>query len=262
MIQRCFRFWFVGWCSSQSRLSLCERNAAFAEQEATLTLSRSTELLRKQNCVASLRSSYSCLLLLATILCFVDGQRAASAQDSVKTSKADTKPETNADATLADKKKTEITEADRAHVLKFAKENHPELAGLLEQLQKSRPNEFSKAVRELHQQVRALDRVRERSPARYEEQLASWKRDSKIRLLMARWAKKNDPALEQEIRALLKERREARLAQLRSERERLNQMQRKLDEQLLEMEQPMDQQISAEWDLLSRRNRKTDRKDE
>lgn len=211
--------------------------------------------------MASLRLSHSCLLLLATISCFVAGQRSTSAQDSVKPSKVETKSESSTDASAqADKKKTEITEADRAYVLKFAKENHPELAGLLEQLQKSRPNEFAKAVRELHQQVRALDRVRERSPARYEEQLASWKRDSKIRLLMARWAKKNDPALEQEIRALLKERREARLAQLRSERERLNQMQRKLDEQLLEMEQPMDQQISAEWDLLSKRNRKSDRK--
>lgn len=162
----------------------------------------------------------------------------------------------------AEKKKTEITDADRAHVLQFAKENHPELAGLLEQLQKSRPDEFAKAVRELHLQVRALDRIRERSPARYEEQLNGWKRDSKIRLLMARWAKKNDPALEQEIRTLLTERRESRLVQLKSERERLNQLQRKIDEQLLDLEQPMQQQIDSEWEVLSRRNRKTDRKTE
>ena len=154
------------------------------------------------------------------------------------------------------KKNSEITDEDRARVLAFANEHHPELAGLLEQLKKSRPNEFNKAVRELRQQVQALDRVRERAPAKYEEQLASWKRDSQIRLLMARWVKNNDPALEREIRALLKERREARLAQLKADRERVNQQQRKLDEQLLEFEKPIDDQVGEEWDQLAKRNRK------
>lgn len=163
---------------------------------------------------------------------------------------------TAASNTDVEKKKGEITGEDRDKVLAFAKEHHPELAGLLEQLEKSRPNEFSKAVRELRQQVQVLDRVRERSPAKYEEQLASWKRDSQIRLLMARWAKKNDPAIEVEIRALLKVRREARLAQLKADRERVNQQQRKLDEQLLEFEQPMDEQVGEEWNQLAKRNRK------
>ena len=176
---------------------------------------------------------------------------AVKAQGAESTEKAElAKPETDK------KKNAEVTDEDRERVIAFAKEHHPELAGLLEQLKKSRPNEFNKAVRELRQQISVLDRVRERSPAKYSEQLASWKRDSQIRLLMARWAKKSDPAIEKEIRVLLKERREARLAQLKADRERVNQQQRKLDEQLLEFEKPIDDQVGEEWDQLAKRNRK------
>ena len=190
-----------------------------------------------------------CLLLIVLALFATSG--AVQAQGTESTEKAElAKSETDK------KKNAEVTDEDRERVIAFAKEHHPELAGLLEQLKKSRPNEFNKAVRELRQQISVLDRVRERSPAKYSEQLASWKRDSQIRLLMARWAKKNDPAIEKEIRALLKERREARLAQLKADRERVNQQQRKLDEQLLEFEKPIDDQVGDEWDQLAKRNRK------
>ncbi len=190
-----------------------------------------------------------CLLLIILALFATSG--AVQAQGTESTEKAElAKSETDK------KKNAEVTDEDRERVIAFAKEHHPELAGLLEQLKKSRPNEFNKAVRELRQQISVLDRVRERSPAKYSEQLASWKRDSQIRLLMARWAKKNDPAIEKEIRALLKERREARLAQLKADRERVNQQQRKLDEQLLEFEKPIDDQVGDEWDQLAKRNRK------
>jgi hypothetical protein len=190
-----------------------------------------------------------CLLMIA--LAWFATSDVAMAQGTESTENAEqAKSETDK------KKNAEVADEDRERVIAFAKEHHPELAGLLEQLKKSRPNEFNKAVRELRQQISALDRVRERSPAKYAEQLASWKRDSQIRLLMARWAKKNDPAIEKEIRALLKERREARLAQLKADRERVNQQQRKLDEQLLEFEKPIDDLVGEEWDQLAKRNRK------
>ena len=197
----------------------------------------------------TLKSSKLFFLLLIALALFA-APETVKAQGTESTEKAElAKSET-------DKKNAEVTDEDREQVIAFAHEHHPELAGLLEQLRKSRPNEFNKAVKELRQQISALDRVRERSPAKYSEQLVSWKRDSQIRLLMARWAKKNDPAIEKEIRALLKERREARLAQLKADRERLNQQQRKLDEQLLEFEKPIDDQVGEEWDLLAKRNRK------
>ncbi len=148
----------------------------------------------------------------------------------------------------------DVTEA---RVLAFAKEHHPELAGLLEQLRTSRSKEFNKAIRELSGQVQKLDRIRERTPARFEHELGLWKNESQTKLLVARWVMSQDPELEKEIRGLLKQRQEMKLTQLKLDRDKLMERLKALESQVETAESDPDAQIEDEWKKLSRRhNRK------
>jgi DNA repair exonuclease SbcCD ATPase subunit len=147
--------------------------------------------------------------------------------------------------------KAEVSADERAAAMKFAADNHPELARLLEQLDKSRPGEFARAVKEIHQQFQRLERIREKSPGRYSEQLEAWKQNSQIRVLVARWSRSRDSELEKQIRQLLLQRRETRLAQLKAEQQRLQEQLTRVDEQLKSMSTPMSVQVDLEWDQLS-----------
>lgn len=151
------------------------------------------------------------------------------------------------------KSRNENSEVDRKAAMAFATQHHPELARLLEQLEKSRPHEFARAVKDLNQQLQQLERTREKNPVRYETQLESWKVESQIRVLIARWSLNRDAELEIQIRDLLKQRREAKMAQLKADKERLLEQQRKIDEQLAELSDPMDSQVDKEWEQLAKK---------
>jgi len=146
-----------------------------------------------------------------------------------------------------------ISEQERADVQKFVTEHHPELSTLLTQLQKSRPAEYERAIRELVTQTQAILRLKERSPARYESQLTAWKVDSQIRILMARWSRKNDAETEARVRSLIAERQQLRREQVTAEKQRLSEQLQKLNDQLQDLDQPEPQRVQTEWEQLSRR---------
>jgi DNA-binding transcriptional MerR regulator len=146
-----------------------------------------------------------------------------------------------------------VTPEQRRQVLAFAREHHPELARLLEQLDKSRSGEFGRAVRELNLQIQRLERTREKSPARYAVQLESWKVDSQIRILMARWVRNHDDGLERQIRTLLRERQTARVAQLTAEQQRLEDQLKRINQQLTELAGDGEALVDKEWQQLASR---------
>ncbi len=155
----------------------------------------------------------------------------------------------------SDKKpaKLEVSVVDRQSAMTFATENHPELARLLEQLEKSRPGEFARAMKELNQQVQRLENVKDKSASRYAEQLESWKRDSQIRVQIARWSRSQDAEQERQIRELLKKRREARVAQLQADQKRVSDQLARINEQLATMSESMESQVDKEWEQLSKK---------
>jgi hypothetical protein len=156
--------------------------------------------------------------------------------------------------TLSEKtgiQKASVTPDDRASAMQFAETHHPELAKLLVQLEKSRPGEFVRAVRDLNQQVQRLEKIRERTPSRYEEQLAIWKGDSQIRVLLARWSRNREPALETQIRDLLRQRRESRLARLKADQKRLEEQLARVNRQVETLSVAPEAQLEQEWNQLT-----------
>ena len=129
-------------------------------------------------------------------------------------------------------------------------EHHPELARLLEQLRKSRPHEFQRAVRELIQQIQTLEKLQERNSTRYAHQLELWKNDSQIRVLVAKWSHTQNDALEQEIRGLLQQRRDMKLAQLKFDQQRLTEQLQKVEKQIATVS---DSELEREWEQLAKK---------
>lgn len=155
----------------------------------------------------------------------------------------------------ADRKsaRIEISSAEQAAAMEFAKIHHPELFGLLEQLQKSRPDEFQKGIRDLHIQTQGIAKLKDRNPARYESQLEAWKLDSQIRVLVARWSRSKEPELKAQVRTLLAERQQLRMKHIEQEEKRLQEQLRKLQEQKNAMSAPLEERVQKEWDQLANR---------
>lgn len=180
----------------------------------------------------------------------------ASASNAQDDPGAAQKTEDTAGQKVVPEKKTRknlVSDEEAVTAMKFAADNHPELAGLLEQLRKSRPAEFQRAAKELTLQIQVLERIRQKNSARYESQLELWKQNSQIRVLMARWSRTKDPELEKQVRGLLRERHEAKVLQLQAEKERLSQQLAKNNEQLAALTESADSQLDREWEQLSKK---------
>lgn len=189
------------------------------------------------------------LLILAFACC--DSQTASAADPPATSVRADVpKPLEKS----ADKKvRPEFSESDLVATMAFASEHHPELARLLEHLRKSRSNEFQRAARELNQQILVLEKIKEKNPARYEHQLQLWKEDSQIRVLVAKWSLSKGEDIEKQIRRLLQQRRDTKVAQLKAEQKRLAEQLQKVEKQLTTLSEMPDSQIDREWEQLAKK---------
>lgn len=156
-------------------------------------------------------------------------------------------------------KRRDQESAEEQAALAFAKENHPELASLLEQLRSSSPKGYQSAIAELTRDRERLARVQERTPDRYESELALWRLDSRIRLLAARSAMSDGSTVRAELKELLAERREVKLARLKSDLERQQVRMERLESSIAELESGGDEAVENELEqLLGRAQRRAD----
>jgi hypothetical protein len=132
----------------------------------------------------------------------------------------------------------------------FARTHHAELAKLLEQLRKNAPKEYRAAVADLDRARQKLDKTKARSAERYEAELAEWKLDSRIRLMVARLAMGGNPELETELRSAIGERLALRARLLSDEIATLERRLEKLREQQTSAQQSRDEAITRELDRL------------
>ncbi len=198
-----------------------------------------------------MRSSRFLLIVLTLAYTSLDSQ-SSSAADPPATSVRVDAPKA-VDKSAEKKLRTELSESEIVATMAFASEHHPELARLLEHLRRSRSNEFQRAARELNQQILVLEKLKEKNPARYEHQLQLWKNDSQIRVLVAKWSLSKDEAMEQQIRQLLQQRRDTKVAQLKAEQRRLSEQLQKVERQLTTISEMPDSQIDREWEQLAKK---------
>ena len=164
------------------------------------------------------RRSTAWLIAAATLVCVA--ATVASALAQVQTPSSETKPAKSA-KTGANGPTSAFTPEREAAAMKFVREHHPEVADLLDHLRASRPDQYHRAARELFRASERVAQWKERDAARYELELKLWKINSRIQLLTARSTMSPDMDIEAELKSLLAERVDTRLALRRHDREQL-----------------------------------------
>ena len=134
-----------------------------------------------------------------------------------------------------------------AAAVAFAVAHHPELVPLLDRLRTEAPAEFAAAVADLDRTRERLAKLSDRYPERHEAALAEWKLSSRIRLVLARLATNPSAKAEEELRQLVRQRAEARLAPLRAEQERITTRLEKVTAQLEAFDRDPDAAVAAEY---------------
>ena len=142
-----------------------------------------------------------------------------------------------------------------ALAIAFARTHHPEMADLVEKLRERHPVHFGKAVRDLARTQDRLQKLEAKSPERFESELASWKLDSRIRLLTARNAMKGSAEQGDQLKDLIAQRYDLRMAQQQKERTRLVERLQTLDAQLAEASAQREVSVQKEFDRLTKATR-------
>lgn len=142
--------------------------------------------------------------------------------------------------------------AEQAAAVDFARANHPELADLLERLEDSDRPSYEKAVRDIAATSEKLAKLRETDPERHALVVRNWTLDSRARLLTARLTMSDDPELRGQLKKLLRERQDGRLALLKLDRTRTSVRLEKLDSQIEELERNRDAAIERDLAKVDR----------
>jgi hypothetical protein len=154
-----------------------------------------------------------------------------------------------------------FSEEREAAALTFVREHHPEVADLLARLKSNRPGQYRKAIRELSQQNQRLAQWKDRDPARYELELRLWKLQSKVQLLSARATMSGSVVEETELRQVLAEQMDVRIALIKLQRDTAARRVQELEGQIVRLtagrDSTIDRQITrAKQAIEQQRKRK------
>jgi hypothetical protein len=137
-----------------------------------------------------------------------------------------------------------FTPEREAAALAFANQHHAELVTLLAALKERNRNEYERAIGELWRTSERLATSREKDPERHALELVDWKLNSRIQLLAARFSMNESPAVEEELRAAIKEQTTVRIKVLELDRDRAATRAKKLEEQIQAANAGVDEEVN------------------
>lgn len=196
------------------------------------------------------RVSLVALLSLGGLLALAD--EPAGTPDSAKTKESPVRPRRAAPAPALDESR------ERA-ALAFVRENHPELATLLEQLKAMKPAEYARAITELSQVSRSLAKLKTDNPQRYQVGLELWKAKSNAELLAARWMNAPSAELESQLRAALENQIDVEIRQQELVRDQLRARLEVVDGTIARMNQNREKRVESRLQNLRNKNQRSRR---
>lgn len=145
-----------------------------------------------------------------------------------------------------------VTPEREAAVKTFVERNHPELTELLTHLKANKPQEYERAIRELHRITERLAGIQERDRAQYELELKLWTAQSRVQLFTAKLRMDSTDDLKSQLRDALNAQAEAKVALLKHERTRVTARLEKIDADIAQFETDRQKVIDKQMDLLTR----------
>jgi hypothetical protein len=177
--------------------------------------------------------------ITALVLALFLQSTARTGEESPKAPVQSEKPAASPVSEKSPKNVRPSTAKQERQIIEFARIHHPELADLLEKLKTADPAEYQRALADLRLARNRLLRLQERDSADFPRELALWKIESRIRLLLAQMVVEDDEkSLESSLRPLLAERRELKQQSLQAERKRIADRLAKLDRQIEQLHEP------------------------
>ena len=160
----------------------------------------------------------------------------------------DKKPQAKADKPMP----MNVTPEREAAVRTFVDLNHPELAELLTHLKSNKPQEYERAIRELHRITERLAGIQERDRDQYDLEIKLWTAQSRVQLLTAKLRMGTTGELKDQLRQALNSQADAKVALLKHERERVAGRLTKIDADIAQFENNRDQVIEKQMELLEK----------
>ena len=168
-------------------------------------------------------------------------------------------PNSNARATNAARQKPAakakrvpgVTRGREAAVLTFVRDHHPQLESLLVYLKKNRSDEYKQAFLELFAQSERLARIQELDEARYDLELAKWKVESRIKLLLARMQMDTNPELLEQLHGEVSEQVRLRIELMKSDRRRMLDRMEKFNQRLERLSANPEQEVQRQLRMLT-----------
>ncbi len=179
-----------------------------------------------------------------------DQNRAASASNPVA---QDPAADTKRPEQVPPETPQRIDKKRRAELMKFVRQNHPELAPLINSLKSERPAQYQAALRSLDRDVSSLNALKAKLPEpRYQQAVDNWKLRSRIQLLTAQLSITDTPAKRKKLRRLIVRQIDNRIEQLSAELERLNQVVERIDGNVTDLKSNRAAEIQRQMDTVVR----------
>jgi len=145
-----------------------------------------------------------------------------------------------------------VTPEREAAVQTFVERNHPELAELLTHLKANKPQEYERAIRELHRITERLAGIQERDRTQYDLELKLWTAQSRVQLFTAKLRMDSTGELKNQLRDALNAQAEAKVALLKHERIRVTARLNRIDADIAQFENDRQKVIDKQMELLTR----------
>jgi hypothetical protein len=147
-----------------------------------------------------------------------------------------------------------FTPEREAAAVQFVERHHPELAGVLAALKKTKSNDYEQAVRELFQTRERLAMVRLSDEALYDLLLQSWINNSSAELLAARIACAAEPvpALDDELKRLLSRQIDLQIQAVQHNRQKTAKMLEVMDSSIRSLEDSRGMMVERRYRMLTR----------
>ena len=164
------------------------------------------------------------------------------------------RPAGTADKGVPPKNKSElpITAEREEAVMTFVQQNHAELKELLTHLRENRRKDYERAIRELSRDAERIGQLKGRDSKQYDLELKAWTIKSRIQLLTAQMVMGDKEEIRGQLKTLLGEQLDVRMALAQRERGRAQERLTRLDQEINRLENERQKIVDNQLQMLTK----------
>lgn len=137
-------------------------------------------------------------------------------------------------------------------VMAFVQQNHAELKELLNFLRENRRKDYERAIRDLARESERIGQLKDRDAKQYDLEVKAWTIKSRIQLLTAQMVMGDKDEIRSQLKSLLGEQLDVRLALMKRERERVQERLGKMESEIIRLENGRQKILDNQLQVLTK----------